>query len=145
MVDALSRSSRWVEPTKGCVIDLRPADVVGSVEIGLDDGSMLGVGVLTVQDERRRRYAAANAAVRTVVEHGLLQVTFEQTFCFYHYPESPDKLRDFIATKWQQTTLDPETHQRAVDLLARHPDGRLWLREHVGIRTLRPRAANLAR
>ncbi|HWW87132.1 MAG TPA: hypothetical protein VNZ26_26225 [Vicinamibacterales bacterium] len=157
MVDALSRSSRWVQPTQGCVIDLRPADVIGAVEIGLpgspaspgslgsNAGSVLGVGVLTVQDERRRRYAAANAAVREVVESGVLRVTSEQTFWFYHYPESPDELRDFIATKWQQTTLDPETHQRAIDMLARYPNGRLRLREHVVIRTLQPGTARVAR
>lgn len=137
MVDALSRAGRWIEPPLGCIIDLRPAHVVPDVELGLRDGTVVRVGGLVVEDDRRARHAAADAAVREVVARELFTVEDELQFLFYRYPDSADELRDYIATKWQHTHMDEATHARAVEMLRANAGGRLWLREQVAIRTLR--------
>ena len=138
MVDALRRAGRWIQPPLGSVIDLRPRDVVPRVELGLPDGTLLPVGSLVVDDERRQRHMAAVLAVLAVVKHGDFRVDREQEFAFYRYPDSVDELREHIALKWRNTRLDDATYARAVDLQRRHADGRLWLREQVAIRRLRP-------
>ena len=138
MVDALRRSSRWVKPPLGCIIDLRPADVVPDVEFGLPDGSITRVGGLVVDQERRARHAAADAALREVVRRGDLVVLDEEQFWFFRYPVSAGELREYIATKWQHTHLDDHTYARASDIQRANPNARLWLRERVGIRSLRP-------
>ena len=137
MVDALSRAARWITPG-GCVIDLRPADVVAEVEIGLPDGSVVSVGGLTVDAERRARHCAADEAVADVTSTRLFRVDREERFQFYYYPDSPDQLREYIAAKWRHSRLDDSTYHQAGDLLRAHPEGRLWLREEVGIRCLLP-------
>jgi hypothetical protein len=136
MVDALCRAARWVKPAPGCVIDLRPADVVADVEIGSWDGTVLCAGGLVVRDERRARHAAADAALRAVLERGILTLVDEEEFSFYRYPESIDELRDYIATAWRDTELDAATYARAVRLQEAHAGSRLWLREQVAIRRL---------
>lgn len=138
MVDALSRACRWVAPPHGRVIDMRPADTHPHVELGLPDGSVRRVGGLVVDEERRRRHAAADRALRTVIDDGLVRVQAEQVFDFYRYPDSADELRDYIATKWQYSRMDEPTHARASAMLSEHHGSRLWLRELVGIRVLIP-------
>jgi hypothetical protein len=138
MVDALNRAREWLKPPHGIVIDLRPADVVPYVEIGLADGGVHRVGGLTVDDERRERHRAADSALGEVVARGLFTVEDEVVFSFYYYPHSADELRDYLAAKWRHTRLDDETHGRAVDTMRAHPGSRLWLCEQVAIRTLRP-------
>ncbi len=136
MVDALHRASRWLKRPFGCVIDLRPADLVPRVEIEMPDRIVVDVGGLVVDDERRARHAAADAALRSVVADGTLIAGREEEFTFYRYPDSPNELRDYIAAKWQQTRLASETHAEAAALLAANPGARLGLREQVAIRTL---------
>ena|SRR5919109_1372114 len=138
MVDALRRASGWVKPPLGCLIDLRPAELIPDVELGLSSGTIVRVGGLVIDDERRARHAAANETLRAAVAQGVLVVKDEEAFSFFRYPDSADELRDYIATKWQHTHLDAATHVRAVEMLRANPGGRLWLREQVGIRTLQP-------
>ena len=136
MVDALGRAARWVKPPPGCVIDLRPANVVADVEVGCVDGTVLGAGGLVVREERRARHAAADAALRTTLDRGFLTIVEEEEFSFYRYPDSIDELRDYIATKWQDTELDATTYARAHRLQRANAGSRLWLREQVVIRRL---------
>jgi len=138
MVDALCRARRWVQPPLGCVIDLRPADVAADVEIGLADGSTVGVGGLVVDAERQARHAAAEAALSYVLTERVLTLEDEDQFWFLRYPSTIDELRDYIATTWQHTRLDAATYARAVELQRANPGARLWLRERVAIRRLRP-------
>jgi hypothetical protein len=138
MVDALYRASRWTTPPLGCVIDLRPAGGIPQVELGLADGAVVPVGSLVVDEERSIRHANADAALRAALTRGILSLENEREFSFYRYPESPDDLRDYIAAKWRHTRLDATTHARAAALLRQYPKGKLWLREQVVIRLLRP-------
>jgi hypothetical protein len=138
MVDALRRASRWLDPPLGSIIDLRPAHVVPHIELGLPDGALVPVGGLVVDDERRARHMAADLAIRALVTDGVFTVEREQEFSFYRYPESVDELRRYIATKWQHARLDDATYARAIREQGARPDGRLWLREQVAIRVLRP-------
>lgn len=140
MVHALRVASRWVTPPHGVVIDLRPAELAPYVELGLHDGPTLSAGALVVDDDRRTRHAAAHAAIREAAELGVVTVENETQFSFYRYPASFDELRDYIATKWQHTKLGDVTSVRALELIRTYPGARLWLREEVGIRVLRPLA-----
>jgi len=133
MVDALHRARRWV--AGGRVIDLRPADTSATVIVDLPDGSQRAVGDLVVDAARRERYAAADAAVRTVVGEGVFRSDAEETFWFYSYADTADELRDHIAT-WRETRLHPDTRAAAAALLAAHPGARLRLRERVRMRLL---------
>lgn len=135
MVDALSRARRWLAP-QGGVVDLRPAEVVPCIEIGLPDGTVVPVGKPVVDEERRARHRAANNALETVLDRGLFRVKDEEKFPFVYYPESPEELRDYLATKWKHTRIDDRTFAQTVAAVHAHSDGRLWLRELVGIRTL---------
>jgi hypothetical protein len=137
MVDALIRARRWLAP-QGVVIDLRPADPVPDVEMGLPDGTVIHVGEPVVDDARRARHRAADEALRAVVGRHAFAVKDEEQFSFFYYPDSPEELRDYLATKWQQTRIDDRAFGQIVAAVRAHPGGRLWLRESVGIRTLRP-------
>jgi hypothetical protein len=130
-----------VKPPPGCVIDLRPANVVADVEVGCVDGTVLAAGGLVVREERRARHAAADAALRTTLDRGFLTIVEEEEFSFYRYPDSIDELRDYIATKWQDTELDASTSARADRLQRANAGSRLWLREQVVIRRLSVRAS----
>ena len=107
------------------------------------NGIVVNVGGLVVDDERRARHAAADAALRSVVADGTLIPDREEEFSFYRYPDSVNELRDYIAGKWQQTRLAPETHAEAAALLAANPSARLRLREQVAIRMLTPPVARV--
>src|SRR2546430_15603606 len=96
MVDALCRASRWLEPPAGCIIDLRPAHVASHVELGLPDGTLVPIGRLVVDDDRRLRHLAADLAVLAAVKHGFFTVEAEREFSFYRYPVSADELREYI-------------------------------------------------
>jgi hypothetical protein len=138
MVDALRRARRWVRRPSGWVIDLRPAHVVAHVELGLPDGEIIAIGGLEVEDERRLRHLAADAAVRAVCGDGSFGIESELEFPFFRYPSSLDELREYIATKWQHTRLSDATYARGIAQQREHRDGRIWLREQVSIRILRP-------
>ncbi|HEV3140483.1 MAG TPA: hypothetical protein VGY57_08215 [Vicinamibacterales bacterium] len=144
MVDALSRAHRWLTD-EGCLVDLRPADVVAHVQIGLPNGTCVEAGGLVVQAERRFKHAAADVALQTLLDRGVFALESERRFDFYRYADSPDEMRDYIATEWQHSRMDAATHVRAVDILRRHPQGRVQLIERVGIRKLRPGARGFSR
>jgi hypothetical protein len=137
MVDALRRASRWPAAPEGRIIDVRPAELYPEVEIGLQDGRVMRVGRLAVDDDRRARHAAADAAVLAVVQQQELVVGDRAEFPFFRHADSAAELRDFIAARWHDAQLLPETYARAVELLGEKPGSRIWLREQVGIRTLR--------
>lgn len=138
MVDALIRARRWLVPG-GVAIDLRPAHVVPDIELGLSDGTVITVGQPVVGEERRARHRAADRALRTVIECGAYVVENEERFSFFYYPDSPDELRDHLAAKWRDTRIADDTYAGVVTAVRAHPGGRLWLREPVAIRQLRPR------
>jgi|SRR5205809_685794 len=136
MVDALSRAHRWLRDG-GCLIDLRPADVIAHVAVGTPEGGWLNAGALTVQDERRLRHAAADLALHTVLSRRLFQLDSERTFDFFRYADSADDMREYVATKWRETRMGVETHARAVELHRPMANGRVRLTERVGIRRVR--------
>ena len=136
MVDALCRAARWVKPAPACIIDLRPADVVAAVEVGLIDGTVVTAGGLVVDPERRERHAAADAALHAVLSRRVLSLVDEEEFSFFRYPGSIDELRDYIATAWQHSRVDAATCRRVMDVQRAHAGARLWLREQVVIRRL---------
>ena len=136
MVDALCRARGWLQPT-GYLIDLRPAELVPTVEIGNPRTNYALAGGLIVDDERRRRHAAADVALATVLKRKLFHLEAESQFSFLRYADSARELQEYIATRWQHTRLDDETRDRADAMLWNQPVARLWLRERVGIRSLR--------
>ncbi len=138
MVDALHRARRWLKPPFGRIIDLRPADVVARVEVRLGSGEVVDVGGLVVDDERRARHAAADAALRTVIAQGAVVIHEPAEFPFYRYFDSAEELRDYIAIKWDHTRVDARTFRDTIALLGSHAGARLQLREQVAIRILRP-------
>ncbi len=136
MVDALRGARRWLKPD-GCLIDLRPADVVPTLEIGCPGGDPTLAGVLVLQQERRLRHAAADRALEAVLERKLFQLEQARDFWFFRYADSPRELQEYVATRWQDARLDDATRDRAAEMLSRTPGARLWLRERVAIRSLR--------
>ena len=138
MVDALSRAHRWLRPD-GRLIDLRPAtELVARVSVGDADAGWSEAGLLTIEHTRRQRYAAADIALQLALDRGWFALEVETSFEFARYADSADELRDYIAEKWRETRMGPETHARAVELLKNRPGGRVRLTERVGIRALTP-------
>jgi len=139
MVDALRQARGWLKPD-GALIDLRPTtDLVIGVDVGTPD-SWSRAGLLTVDDSRRARYAAADGALGTALDRGWFALEQERTLDFLRYADSPDEMRDYIAGSWRETSLGPETHARAVALQRQRPGSRVRLVERLVMRTL-PRAA----
>jgi hypothetical protein len=136
MVDALCRSRDWLKPD-GCLIDLRPADPTPEVMVGSRDQSR-AVGTLTVETARQQRHAAADRALASVVDRQLFILEEAREFIFHRFADTADELRDYVASKWRETRLDEITHRRAAEALSGRPGARLWLREKVAIRRLRP-------
>lgn len=83
MVDALRRASRWLDPPG------RLTHVVPRVELGTADGTVVPIGDLIGDDDRRLRHAAADLAVLAPVEHGFFGLEAEEQFAFFRYPSSP--------------------------------------------------------
>jgi hypothetical protein len=136
MVDALQRTRRWLKPD-GRLIDIRPADTIPEVVIGSKNHGTI-VGVLTVEAERHERHAAANKALDDVLDRRLFVLEASREFAFLRYADSAEELRDYIAERWKQTRLDDATCVRTATALSDRPDARLWLRERVAIRRLKP-------
>jgi hypothetical protein len=137
MVDALSRARRWLK-RGGCLIDLRPAHTIPEVVIGTEEDASV-VDVLTVEAERHQRHAAADGALSHVLDRQLFILEEAREFVFYRYADSAEELRDYIADRWKQTRLDDATCLRTAAALGNHAGARLWLRERVAIRRLKPR------
>lgn len=136
MVDALGRARRWLK-RGGCLIDLRPAHTIPEVVIGTDEQARV-VGVLTVEAERHQRHAAADSALRHVLDRQLFILEEAREFVFHRYADSAEELRDHIADRWKQTRLDDATCLRTAAALSHEAGARLWLRERVAIRRLKP-------
>jgi hypothetical protein len=136
MVDALCRARGWLKPN-GYLIDLRPADTIPWVIVGSDEHSSV-IGPLTVDAARQQRHAAADRALATVLDRHLFVLEDAREFVFHRYADSADELRDYIAAKWKETRLDETTRAGTVAALSTRPGARLWLREQVAIRRLRP-------
>ena len=136
MVDALCRTRLWLKP-EGYLIDLRPAETIPEVVVGSDEYAEV-IGVLTVEAERHERHAAADRAVTDVLDRHLFVLDEAREFTFLRYAQSAEELRDYIAQTWRQTRLDDATRLRTAAALSSHPRARLWLRERVAIRRLRP-------
>jgi hypothetical protein len=136
MVDALCRARVWLK-SHGRLIDLRPAHTIPDVVVGSDEHGDV-VGVLTVEVERHQRHAAADRALAAVLDRELFVIDEAREFTFLSYADSADELRDYIASKWKQTRLDEATCHRTAVAISARPSARLWLRERVGIRSLRP-------
>jgi hypothetical protein len=136
MVDALCRTRGWLKPD-GRLIDLRPAHTIPEVVIGSDE-QMTVVGVLTVEAERHERHAAANHALDNVLDRQLFVLEELREFAFLRYADTAEELRDYIAERWKQTRLDDATCVRTAAALRDQAGARLWLRERVAIRRLRP-------
>jgi hypothetical protein len=136
MVDALCRSRDWLK-ADGCLIDLRPADPTPEVMVGSKDQSR-PVGTLTVEPARHQRHAAADRALARVLDRPFFILEEARAFIFHRFADTADELRDYVASKWKETRLDEITHRRAAKALSVRPGARLWLREEVAIRRLRP-------
>ena len=136
MVDALCRTHSWLK-SNGHLIDLRPADTIPDVVVGSDEDPHV-VGVLTVDVARQERHSAADRALATVLDRHMFVLEDAREFVFHRYADSADELRDYVAAKWKETRLDETTRAGTVAALSARPGARLWLREHVAIRRLRP-------
>lgn len=136
MVDALCRTRLWLKPD-GVLIDLRPADTIPEVIVGSGARADV-VGMLTVDDERHERHSAANRALAAVLDRHLFVLEEAREFTFLRYADSAEELREYIAEKWKQTRLGDAARLRAAAALRERPGARLWLRERVAIRRLRP-------
>lgn len=136
MVDALSRTRGWLKPG-GCLVDLRPAHTIPDIVIGSDKHATV-IGVLTVEAERHERHSAANAALDDVLRRRLFVLEELREFAFLRYADTAEELRDYIAERWKQTRLDDATCVRTAAALRDRVDARLWLRERVAMRRLRP-------
>jgi hypothetical protein len=136
MVDALRRIRGWLKP-EGCLIDVRPAHTIPEVVIGTGNQATV-VGVLTVEAERHERLAAANNALDDVLDRRLFVLEESREFAFLRYADSAEELRDHIAQRWRQTRLDGATCLRTAAALRDRPGARLWLRERVAMRRLKP-------
>jgi hypothetical protein len=136
MVDALCRARLWLKPD-GFLIDLRPAETIPEVLIGSDDHADV-VGVLSVEAERHQRHASADRALAEVLDRQLFVLEEAREFMFFSYADSAAELRDYVATTWKQSTLDDDTCARTAAALFARPGARLWLRERVAIRRLKP-------
>jgi hypothetical protein len=136
MVDALCRTRGWLKPD-GRLVDLRPAHTIPEVVIGSDEHATV-IGVLTVEAERHERHAAANSALDDVLDRQLFVLEELREFAFLRYADTAEELRDYIAERWKQTRLDNATCVRTAAALRDQAGARLWLRERVAIRRLKP-------
>ena len=136
MVHALGRMRGWLKPD-GCLVDVRPAELVPAVEIGAPGREPRIAGLLVVQEARRVRHAAADRALADVLARKLFRLEQAREFTFLRYADSARELQEHIATRWQDTRMDDATRVRADGMLAGDRNARLWLRERVGMRSLR--------
>ena len=134
MVDALRRT-RTMLRFGGCVLDVHP-----TVEAPHYEVSGVWTGDLQA-DDARRRHAAADAAVATVLDMKLFEVEGEEEFSFRRYADSLSELQEYIAQKWSDARVDDETVHRTLDALHADHGGQLWLREQARVTKLRPRRA----
>jgi len=131
MVDALRRTHDVLMPD-GVVIDVHPTVEPAAVEVGGET-----VGHVATEDAPQR-HAAADAAVRAVVDDGLFGVEHIAHFDFYTYGDSIEELRDYIGENWRNARIDDVVVQRAhASLLPTAPGVKPRVRERVRLTQLR--------
>ena len=138
MVDALLRAQRLLRPI-GWLVDIHPTVESAHVEVGPD----ICTGVLHAEDARRR-HAAADAALATIVTRGAFTLEGTQEFSFRRYADSVEELWEYVAAKWTDAQFDDATLNQTRDALRSLPTASLWLREQARVTTLRPRPPYLA-
>ncbi|PYR21564.1 MAG: hypothetical protein DMF98_21945 [Acidobacteria bacterium] len=121
-------------PDTRLVEDGRLADRLAACAGGSDRGDWIA----RTPSRDRQRHAAADRALGAVLERKLFHLERSREFWFLRYADSARELQEHIAIRWQHTRLDDETRGRAEAMLRGEPNARLWLRERVGIRSLRP-------
>ena len=132
MVDALRRAHRMVT-RDGTVVDVHPSDVPASMEVGAHAIGHVDAG------DAPLRHAAAEAAVKTVVDAGLFEVDAVVSFDFYTYGDTVEELRDYIVENWRNARIDDDIVERAKRALRGAGVGvRPRVLERVRLTTLRP-------
>ena len=122
MVHALHRASRWVHPG-GCVIDIHPTPRPAAIEA---DGRVVGRVEAT---DAPARHAAADAAVRDVIDAGVFVAAGACIFDFYTYANTLAELRQHIEENWRDARVVLQQPEVA---------GRPRAREHVRVAKLIP-------
>ena len=132
MVDALRRARSMLR-LGGFVLDVHPTIEAPHLEVG----SGVCTGDLHSEDARRR-HAAADAAVATVLDLAIFTVEGTEDFSFRRYADSLSELQEYVAQKWTDAHLDHTTVLRTVEILRAERSATLWLREQARVRKLRP-------
>src|SRR5215211_3895832 len=116
MVDALRRAHHVVT-MDGSVVDIHPTSAPASIEVGART-----IGRVDAADAPLR-HAAADAALKTVVDTGLFEVNAVVGFDFYTYGDTVEELRDYIVENWRNTRIDDDILDAARRALAAAPAG----------------------
>ena len=132
MVDALRRARSMLR-LGGFVLDVHPTIEAPHLEVG----SGVHAGDLHSEDARRR-HAAADAAVATVLDLAIFTVEGTEDFSFRRYADSLSELQEYVAQKWTDAHLDHATVHRTVEILRAERIATLWLREQARVRKLQP-------
>ena len=131
MVDALRRTHDVLMPD-GVVVDVHPTVEPAAVDVGGET-----VGHVDTEDAPQR-HAAADAAVRAVVDEGLFRVDRIAHFDFHTYGDSIEELRDYIAENWRAARINDVVMQRTrASLLVSAPGVKPRVRERVRLTLLR--------
>jgi hypothetical protein len=139
MVDALRRAHHVVT-TDGIVVDLHPTAASASMEVGAQTIGHVDAG------DAPLRHAAAETALKTVVDAGLFDVDAVVGFDFYTYGDTVEELRDYIVENWRSARIDPAILDAARRALGAAPAGfRPRVLERVSLTILRPVGGLLAR
>src|SRR5437588_11933343 len=99
MVDALQRA-RSLLTSGGYVLDLHPTTEAPHLEVGGDLAGDLRA------DDARRRHAAAEAALATVLDRHLFVVSGTRDFSFRRYADSLDELTEYVSGKWSHAEFE---------------------------------------
>jgi hypothetical protein len=115
MVHALTEIQRALRPG-GVLIDLRPIRAPRQLEVIRDGGSLV-VGDFDVLEGDDPDDEAANAAVRRVVQEGLLNRERDGSFKFAFYWDSVDEMIEYGEARWSSVSLSPAVQKRARRLM----------------------------
>jgi hypothetical protein len=115
MVHALTEIQRALRPG-GVLIDLRPIRAPRQLEVIRDGGSLV-VGDFDVLEGDDPDDEAANAAVRRVVQEGLLNRERDGSFKFAFYWDSVDVMMEYGEARWSSVSLSPAVQKRARRLM----------------------------
>jgi hypothetical protein len=97
----------------------------------------LSIGPLAA-DEARRRHAAAEAALATVVNEGLFAVSGVTEFRFHTYGESIGALRQHVHTTWRDSRIDDALASRTDVTVRAFPGAAIRVTERIKVTTFRP-------